>query len=180
MRPGLGLGLGVAAGALAALRRSGPRRAATGRRAIRVWLERLVGDLDDDAVALVCSRLVADEVIPIALAGVAARAAPVVARFGSDALVFVVLAEDEIGSHVWSITAGHSGLCASSAGRPAPARAELRTTFPAFLQLLAGARTLEALVAAGRLDLSGDAALVAAVEPYLHPDPTAARPVATV
>ena len=59
-------------------------------------------------------------------------------------------------------------------------RAELRTTFPAFLQLLAGTRTPEASIAAGRLDVRGDGALVAAVEPYLHPDAAAAQPVASV
>jgi hypothetical protein len=175
---GIGLGVGVAAGALAALRRSASRPDEGFGRDLR-WIERLVGDLDDEAVSVVCNRLVADEVIPIALAGVAARAAPVVERFGNDALVFVVLAEDQIGSHVWSITAGTRALRVER-GTPAPARAEVHTTFPGFLQLLAGTRTLEELVAAGRLDLSGDSALIAAVEPYLHPDPPAARPVATV
>ena len=174
----LGLGIGVAAGALAALRRSVPAPDERDARDPR-WVERLVGDLDDDAVSVVCSHMVADEVLPILLTGVAARAAPVVATFGSDALVFVVLAEDQIGSHVWSITAGTRGLRVQR-GTPAPARAELRTTFPAFLQLLAGTRTVEGLVGAGRLDVSGDAALVAAVEPSLHPDSAAARPVATV
>jgi len=101
------------------------------------------------------------------------------AQFGNDALVFVVLAQDQIGSHVWSITAGTRELRVQR-GIPAPASAELRTTFPAFLQLLAGTRTLADSVAAGRLDVTGDPALVAAVEPYLHPEATGARPVATV
>lgn len=174
----LGLGLGAAAGALVALRRSVPApgaRAAYGPR----WVERLVGDLDDDAVAVVCNRLTADEVIPLALAEVAARGTPVRAAFGNGALVFVVLAQDEIGSHVWSITAGARGLRVQR-GTPAPVRAELRTTFPAFLQLLAGVRTIERSVAAGRLDVSGDVGFVAAVEPYLRPDAPADRPVATV
>jgi hypothetical protein len=175
---GIGLGVGIAAGALAALQRSASRPDESPGRGPR-WIERLVGDLDDEALSVVCNRLVADEVIPIALAGVAARAAPVVERFGNDALVVVVLAEDQIGSHVWSIAGGSRALRVQR-GTPAPARAEVRTTFPGFLQLLAGTRTLEELVAAGRLDLSGDSALVTAVEPYLHPDPPAARPVATV
>ena len=118
------------------------------------WLERLVGDLDDEALSVVCTRMVADEVIPIALAGFAERAAPVASAFGGDALVFVVLAEDGVGSHAWSITAGARGLRVQR-GTPAPMRAELRTTFPAFLQLLAGTRTLEVLMAAGRLDVRG-------------------------
>ena len=175
---GLGLGAGVVAGAVAALWRSVPRPEL--RDALDSgWLERLVGDLDDDAVTLVSKRMVADEVIPIALSGVAERAAPVAAAFGSDALVFVVLAEDRIGSHVWSISADRKGLRVQR-GTPAPTRAELRTTFPTFLQLLAGTRTLEGAVAAGRVDVTGDQTLVAAVERYFHPDTTDARPVATV
>jgi len=113
------------------------------------------------------------------LAGFAERAAPAASAFGDDALVFVVLAEDGVGSHTWSITAGARGLRVQR-GTPAPMRAELRTTFPAFLQLLAGTRTPEASIAAGRLDVRGDGALVAAVEPYLHPDAAAAQPVASV
>ena len=175
---GLGLGAGVVAGAFAAMLRSVPHTEIRDPHDPR-WLERLVGDLDDHALAVVCTRMVADEVIPIALAGVAERAAPLAATLASDALVFVVLAEDQIGSHVWSVTAGARGLRVQR-GTPAPMRAEIRTTFPAFLQLLAGTRTLDACVAAGRLDVAGDRALVAALEPYLHPDPAGTRPVATV
>jgi hypothetical protein len=175
---GLGLGLGVVAGALLALRRAVPKGEARDIEDPR-WVERLVAGLDDDGVAVVSSRLAADEVIPLALAGVAARATPVTAAFGSEALVFVVLAEDQIGSHVWSITVGVRGLRVQR-GTPAPVRAELRTTFPAFLQLLAGTRPLAALTTAGGAQVRGDAGLVDAVEPYLHPDTADARPVATV
>jgi len=80
---------------------------------------------------------------------------------------------------VWSITAGARGLRVQR-GTPAPMRAELRTTFPVFLQLLAGTRTIEESVAAGRLDVDGDRGLVAAIEPYLRPDARSDRPVATV
>jgi hypothetical protein len=175
---GLGLGLGVVAGALAALRGSLPRPTAREADDPR-WVQRLVADLDDQAVSVVCNRLAADEVIPLALAGLATRAAPVTAAFGDDALAFVVLAEDQIGSHVWSISAGSRGLRVQR-GTPAPVRAELRTTFPAFLQLLAGTRALAALTTTGGVRVSGDAALIEAVEPYLHPDTAEARPVATV
>ena len=41
-------------------------------------------------------------------------------------------------------------------------------------------RTLAALTTAGGAQVSGDAGLVDAVEPYLHPDTADARPVATV
>ena len=175
---GLGLGLGVVAGALAALRQSAPRPEGRDAQDPR-WIERLVADLDDNAVSLVCSRLVADEVIPIALAGVASRAAPIVVAFDSEALVFVVLAEDQVGTHVWSITSGTRGLRVQR-GTPAPSRAELRVTFPALLQILGGVRTLAAAIAAGDVQVSGDSALVDAVEPHLRPDTTGARPVATV
>jgi hypothetical protein len=143
------------------------------------WVARLVGDLDDAAVDVVCSRIAADEVIPLALADVAARATPVLDALGSEALVFVVLAQDSLGSHTWSLTAGPRSVRVQR-GAPAPMRAELRTTFPAFLQLLAGARTVAQAVAAGHLVVTGDAALVAAFEPYLLPDAEPVRPVATV
>jgi hypothetical protein len=175
---GLGLGLGVVGGALVALRRSAPRSQHRDGRDPQ-WVERLIADLDDDAVAVVCRRLVADEVIPIALAGVASRAAPVMSAFETEGLVFVVLAEDQVGTHVWSITAGARWLRVQR-GTPAPMRAEIRTTFPALLQILGGRRTLTASIAAGGVQVRGESALVDAVAPYLHPDTTAARPVATV
>ena len=62
-------------------------------------------------------------------------------------------------------------------GRPAPARAELRLTFPAFLCLLGGRLTVDAAIAAGRLVVDGDRAFVTAIEPYLS---TSARPVPVV
>jgi hypothetical protein len=121
----------------------------------------------------------ADEVIPIALAGLAARAEAVKAEFGRGALAFVVLAEDQIGSHVWSISAAPHGLRVQR-GTAAPIRAELRTTFPTFMQLLGGSRTLAASAAGGSVEVTGDSALVDAVEPYFVADATDARPVATV
>ena len=104
----LGLGLGLAAGALLALRRSAPSPRTREVRDPR-WLERLVAGLDDDAIAVVCRRMDAGEVIPLALTEVARRLAPLAGDFGSHTLVFVVVAEDEIGTHVWSVTAGGSG-----------------------------------------------------------------------
>jgi hypothetical protein len=164
----LGLGLGLAAGALLVLRRSAPSLRTREVRDPR-WLERLVAGLDHDAIAVECSRMDAGEVIPLALTEVARRLAPVAAELGPDALVFVVLAEDEIGTHVWSVTAGalgSSGLRVQR-GRPAPARAELRFTFPAFAGVLGGAIAVGDAVTAGRLDVDGDPAFVAAVEPLL-------------
>lgn len=164
----LGLGFGLAIGAFWALRRSTPRVEKRPARDPR-WLELLVAGLDDDQVSAECAKLDADEVISLALTDLAERLAPAAPDLGADALVFVVLAQDEIGSHVWSITA--AGVAASGArvqrGRPAPARAELRTTFPAFVCLLAGTLGVERAVATGRLDIDGDASFVAAVEPYL-------------
>jgi hypothetical protein len=168
----LGLGLGLAAGALAALRRAIPRLTTRDRRDPQ-WLQRLVAGLDDDQVALECERLVAGEVIPLALTDLGERLVSLAPDLGSDALVFVVVAEDEIGTHVWSITAaaiGSQGLRVQR-GRPAPPRAELHLTFPAFVGLLAGTSTVEEATEAGRLDVSGDAAFVAAVEARLVPGP---------
>jgi hypothetical protein len=180
----LGLGFGLAVGALLALRGAAPKVAARAGRDPQ-WLERLVAGLDDDQVAVECGRLDAGEVVPLALADLAERLAPVAPDLGSDALVFVVLAQDEVGTHVWSILAapgGSRGLHVQI-GRPAPARAELRTTFPAFVSLLAGTLGVEQAVASGRLDIGGDSAVVAAVEPHLgvaSPDAKRPRPVSSV
>ena len=171
----LGLGLGLAAGAVVALRGS----SRVPKRTVRdpAWLERLVVGLDDREVIAECGRLDAAEVIPIALADFADRVAPDAADLGSDAIVFVVLAQDEIGSHVWSVTAasvGSHGLRVQR-GRPAPARVELRITFPAFLCLLAGTLTVEGAIASGRLDVTGDLAFITVLA-----DALAASAVSTV
>jgi hypothetical protein len=164
----LGLGFGLAVGAFWALRRSTPRAARRPARDPR-WLELLVAGLDDEQVAVECARLDAGEVIPLALADLAERLAPVAADLDAEAIVFVVFAQDEIGSHVWSLTAagvGSSGLRVQR-GRPAPARVELRTTFPTFVCLLAGTVDVARAVASGRLDIDGDKSFVEAVEPQL-------------
>jgi hypothetical protein len=177
----LGLGFGLAAGALTALRRATPPLP-TDRRDPR-WLERLVAGLDDDEVALECQRLAAGEVIPLALTDLAERLVPLGGDLGSDALVFVVVAQDEIGTHVWSITAaaiGSNGLRVQR-GRPAPAHAELHLTFPAFVGLLAGTLTVDRAVQAGHVDLSGDTAFVAAVASRLAPSAAPdARPASAI
>ncbi len=173
----LGLGVGLAAGALWALRRSAPEprtRDDAGARGVG----QLVRGLDEHELDLVCSRLDAAEMIPLALREIAARASGVSGVFGSDGLVFVVLAEDEIGSHVWSLTAGPARAGARplrvQRGAPAPARAQVRTTFPAFLQIVGGTQTLDQCAAAGRLDVVGDRALVGSIEPFLaQPEPAA-------
>jgi hypothetical protein len=171
----VGLGFGLAIGALLALRRSTriPRRVSRDP----LWLQRLVAGLDDDEVAAECGRLDAAEVIPIVLDDVADRLASLASELGSEAIVFVVLAQDEIGSHVWSVTAapvGTRGLRVQR-GRPAPARVELRITFPAFLCLLGGTLTVDHARASGRLDMSGDVAFGAGLA-----DALGTRPVSTV
>jgi SCP-2 sterol transfer family len=173
----LSLGLGLAAGAASRLARSSRDRVPPAARDPH-WVERLVDGLDDDAVARESVRLDAADVVPMALTDLAPRLAPVAAEFGSEALVFVVLAQDDVGSHVWSIVAAPLGTggVRVQRGRPAPARAELRVTFPAFLQLLGGTVTFEQLVAAGRLLIDGDASFVASVEPLLAAAP--GRPLA--
>jgi hypothetical protein len=164
----LGLGLGLAAGAVTRLLRSARDLAAEPARDPR-WVERLVDGLDDDAVARESARLDAGEVVPMALTDLATRLAPVADELGTEALVFVVLAQDEIGSHVWSLAAAPAGArrVRVQRGQPAPAKAELRVTFPAFLQLLGGTLTVEQAAAAGRIVVDGDASFVATVEPLL-------------
>jgi hypothetical protein len=171
----LGLGLGLATGALLRLVRSVPE--APARRARDPdWLARLVAGLDDDAVALESTRLDAAEVVPLALSGLATRLAAFAPDLGPEAIVFVVLAQDDVGSHIWSIVSAPVGACGLRVqrGRSAPAGAELRCTFPAFLGLLGGTLAVDAAIAAGRLVVDGDATLVAAIEPHLS---TAARPL---
>jgi hypothetical protein len=142
-----------------------------------LWLERLVTGLSDDEMQAECGRLDAGEVIPIALADAADRWAPHAGELGPDAIVFVVLAQDEIGSHVWSVTAAPAGTrgLRVQRGRPAPARAELRITFPAFLCVLAGTLSVEHAIGSGRLDVTGDLPFVTALA-----DALGARAVSTV
>ncbi len=164
----LGLGFGLAVGALLRIVRSAPPRSARAARDPD-WLDRLVSGLDDDEVATESTRLDAAEVVPRALDDLAARLAPIASDFGSEALVFVVLAQDDVASHVWSIVTapiGSGGLRVRR-GQPAPARAELRMTFPAFLSLLGGTLGVDAALSAGRLAVDGDGELVAGIEPYL-------------
>ena len=172
----LGLGLGLAAGALTRLLHSSGDRAPVPARDPR-WVERLVEGLDDDAVAQESARLDAGDVVPMALRDLAPRLAPLAVELGDEALVFVVFAQDEVGSHVWSVLAAPLGAggVRVQRGRPAPARAELRVTFPAFLRLLGGTLTMEQAVAAGRLVVDGDASFVATVEPFLGAAP--GRPI---
>jgi hypothetical protein len=165
----LGLGLGLAFGALTRLLRSSGDRAPEPAREPQ-WVERLVHGLDDDAVARESARLDAADVVPMALSDLAPRLAPLAEELGSEALVFVVLAQDEVGSHVWSVVAASSpaGAVHLQRGRPATARTELRVTFPAFLQLLGGTLSVERARAAGRLVVDGDPAIVATVESLLY------------
>ncbi len=164
----LGLGLGLAAGALLALRRSSPPRPPRAAHDPR-WLERIVAGLDDEQIARECSRLDAGEVIPAALADAADRLAPIAHKVGSEALVFVVLAQDAIGTHVWSITAAPAGAHGLRVrrGRPAPARAEMRVTFPTFVSVLAGRLGVDDAIGAGKLIVSGDESFLAAIAPHL-------------
>jgi len=163
-----GLGIGLAVGALLALRRTAPARESRVARDPR-WLERVVAGLDDEHVERACSRLDAGDVVPAALADVAARLAPVADQLGSEALVFVVLAQDQIGSHVWSITAASAGSrgLRLQRGRPAPARTEVRVTFPAFVSLVAGRLGVDEAIAAGKLVVDGDAVFLAAIATHL-------------
>ena len=172
----LGLGLGLAVGAVTRLLRPSADRASVPARDPQ-WVERLVEGLDDDAVARESARLDAGDVVPMALTDLAPRLAPLADDLGSEALVFVVLAQDDVGAHVWSVVVAPLGArgVRVQRGRPAPARTELRVTFPAFLQILGGTLTVDRAVAAGRLVVDGDASIVATLEPLLHA--TSGRPL---
>jgi len=163
----LGLGFGLATGALTRLVQASRRTAPSARDP--QWIERLVTGLDDDEVAAESARLDAADVVPLALADLATRLTPVAGDLAGDALVFVVLAQDDVGAHVCSIVATpmRAGELHVQRARPAPARAELRVTFPALLQLLGGTLTVDQAAASGRLVVDGDAAFVASIEPYL-------------
>src|SRR4029077_16542205 len=84
------------------------------------WMERLVDGLDDDAVARKSVRLDAGDVVPMALTDLAPRLAPVAEELGSEALVFVVLAQDDVGSHVWRSVAAPVGTGGVRVQRRAP------------------------------------------------------------
>src|SRR5262249_55509393 len=142
----LGLGLGVAAGAL--IRAIRAERAAP-KSATESWLTALVEGLDDSALEQIASKLDADDVIGIVLGDLAKRAQPIAPQCENGAIVFVVDGD------AWSLAA-RDGAFAVAHARVEPVAHEVSLTFARLLQVLAGTRPLEA-----------DRALVELLQPYL-------------
>ncbi len=167
----LGIGGGVALGALARIafaERVTPAGARNGRDPT-TWLSMLVVGLDDSELRRIAAELDVDEVLSAALPELAARlqACPGVCHDG--ALVLDIAADDETRRHRWSIVRRDDHLVAVP--EPVtPAVAELAVTFPVMLQLLAGALTLDAAVASGRVELKGDTAVLALVARHFSED----------
>jgi hypothetical protein len=130
----LGLGLGVAVGALI--------RAIRTERAIpkepsESWLTALVAGLDDSAVEQIAAKLDADDVIAIALGDLAKRAQPIIDQCGDRSIVFVVDGD------AWSLHP-QDGAFAVAHARLEPVGYEAQLTFARLLQVLAGTRRLDA------------------------------------
>ncbi len=159
----LGLGGGLAIGALARMLRSRERvHAQRGGR----WLSLLVAGLSDAELARTVRELDADEVLEVALTELAARAEPVRPAFADRSLVFAVTDRDA--PITWSVApvGAGSGLGASR-GRAEPVAAEVRGSFSALLQLLAGTVALDDARARSLIETDGDATFVSCLTPYL-------------
>ena len=176
----LGLGAGLVAGALIRLLRSARTQREQADTTQGLWLSLLVTGLDDEDLERIAYDLDADDVIGVALRDLARRAEPAAPVLAAGALVFEVAADTPAGlqTHVWSLGAP-GGTVGAARGRTDDAAAELRTTFPVLLQLLAGTVALRDASAAGTVTVDGDPATIAAVEPHLpeHADLRERRPV---
>jgi hypothetical protein len=145
----LALGSGVVVGAIV-----GAGRADRARSGARPWLALLVEGLDDDELLRMTAELDVDEVLGAALADLAMRAAPIVDAFIAGSVAF------DVAISVWSLVAVDGALRARR-GRLEPVAAEIGTTFPALLQIMAGTRPFD------RGAVAGDAQLVERLVPYL-------------
>jgi hypothetical protein len=145
----LALGSGVVVGAIV-----GAVRADRAESGARPWLELLVEGLDDDELLRVTAELDVDEVLGAALSDLATRAAPIADAFMAGSVAF------DVGISVWSLVAV-DGAWRARRGRLEPVVAEIRTTFPVLLQVLAGTRPFD------RDAVTGDAQLVECLVPYL-------------
>jgi hypothetical protein len=129
----LGLGLGIAVGALIRAIRT---ERAMPKAESESWLAALVGGLDDSAVEQIAEKLDADDVIAIALGDLAKRAQPVASQCGDRSIVFVVDGDP------WSLSP-REGAFAVAHARDEPVGYEAHLTFARLLQVLAGTRALE-------------------------------------
>jgi hypothetical protein len=161
----LGLGGGLAVGAVVRMLRSRPVARADGG---TQWLSLLVAGLSDAELARIVPELDCDEVLDVALRELAARAAPVADAFANGSFALVVTDQPE--PVAWSVVAGaKSDATELSAvrGRVDPVVAEIRAPFAVMLQLLAGTVRVDDAVARGLMTTAGDAAFVARLAPYL-------------
>ena len=164
----LGLGAGLVVGALIRLIRTGRRRREETEATQGLWLSMLVTGLDDDELERIAFDLDADDVIGVALRDLAGRAEPAAPALANGGLVFGVAAETPAGvqTHVWSLGA-RDGVVGVARGRTDNAVAELRTTFPVLLQLLAGTIALPDAISARTVVVEGDPSTITAIVPYL-------------
>ncbi len=176
----LGLGAGMAVGALVRMIRTG--RTASERRQGQ-WLSLLVVGLRDEELERIARDLDADEVLEVAAADMAARLEPATAELDGRALVLVVTtdASPAPAEHIWSVAPDAAGVLAATRGRAEPVAAELRARFPVVLQVLAGAVPLPDAVANGSVHVTGDVDLVlrhaaAFAEPGAAPEPVSVEP----
>jgi hypothetical protein len=130
----LGLGLGIAVGALIRAIRT---ERAMPKAESESWLAALVGGLDDSAVEQIAEKLDADDVIAIALGDLAKRAQPVAEQCGDGSIVFVVDGDP------WSLSPREGAFSVAHA-RVEPVGYEAHLTFARLLQVLAGTRRLDA------------------------------------
>jgi len=151
----LGLGAGLAAGALVRMIRTG--RSESGRKSSQ-WLSLLVVGLRDDELERIARDLDADEVLEVAYAELATRLQPASADLGDDALVVVVTtdAPADASEHIWSIARGDRDALAATRGRREPVRAELHSSFAVMLQVLAGTVPLADALDRGQVQGDGD------------------------
>jgi hypothetical protein len=160
----LGLGSGLAVGALARIIRSRAPKSDDGGSGR--WLSLLVAGLSDGELARIVRELDADEVLEVACRDLATRATPIATEFEAGALLLV--ADDCDPIVAWSIAPGETaGTLDATRGRVEPTRLELRAPFAALLQLLAGTLTVDDAFARSLLTAGGDTAWLDELAPYL-------------
>jgi hypothetical protein len=164
----LGLGAGLATGAVVRMVRSGRRSQLAAGDGDGRWLSLLVVGLSDSELARIAHDLDADEVLEVATRELAARLEPASHEFTAGSLDVRVMAGDR--EHEWTLAAAGETVVAERGRGRAPA-AVVHMTFPVALQLLAG--TVPA--ADKRIRVDGDEAFYARIAPLV---PERTTPVA--
>jgi hypothetical protein len=160
----LGLGAGLAVGALVRMLRSRPRANPDDGDGGQ-WISLLVSGLSDAELARIVPELDADEVLEVALRELAGRAQPIGESFANGSFGFVVT--DETEPLVWSIVRDDAGELHAQRGRVEPMRAEIGASFAVMLQLLAGTVPVDDAIARAAITTAGDPAFVAQLTPYV-------------